>query len=187
MKTSEILLVENDPDHAELIMGLIEKECNKRVVLKRDGREAMDYFWRNGTFGQNLPTGADETERCCELDLIILDLNLPKVHGMDILRFLKRNLRYRPIPVVILSTSSDDKTIEEAYENGAAEYVTKSTSFQVFIEKIKLMSYYVPCIDTTASVENFYGEPDSATAYAKELIEGINQRRNFKRGIHNKR
>ncbi len=187
MRAPKILLVEDDPDHAELIMGLIEKECKQEVVLKRDGREAMDYFWRNGTSWQIIRAGEDEKGECPQIDLVILDLNLPKVSGMDILKFLKRSPVYRSIPVVILSTSSDDKTIEEAYENGAAEYVTKSTSFQVFIEKIKLMSYYVPCIDTTASVENFYGEPDSATAYAKELIEGINQRRNFKRGIHNKR
>ncbi len=159
MRAPKILLVEDDPDHAELIMGLIEKECKQEVVLKRDGREAMDYFWRNGTSWQIMRAGEDEKGECPQIDLVILDLNLPKVSGMDILKFLKRSPVYRSIPVVILSTSSDDKTIEEAYENGASEFVTKSTSFQVFIERIKLMCDYMPCIDDPVDLVRFLPIP----------------------------
>lgn len=155
MKASKILFVENDPDHAEFIKELIEKECKKKVILKKDGKEAMDYFWRNGKFGQDTPEEVDEKVRCSQIDLVVLDLNLPKVKGMDVLKFLKRNPMYMSIPVVIISTSADDKTIEEAYENGAAEFITKSVSFHVFMEKITLLSDYLSSANVTTG-ENLY-------------------------------
>jgi CheY-like chemotaxis protein len=171
LKESKILVVENNPDHSALIIDTIEKECRKEVILKRDGLEAMDYFWRNGIFGQIIPVDVEEKEKHPPIDLVILDLNLSKVHGMDVLKFLKRNPMYQSIPVAIISTRYDDKTIEEAYENGAAEFISKSTCFQVFIEKIKLLSKYVSCTNTTVSVENFCADPDKVARCETVLID----------------
>ena len=149
---NKVLLIEDNPDHAELITELLEVEGKKEVILIKDGKEAIDYFQKAyppeacQTSSSNQKAirtdidGDDEIEP--QIDLVILDLNLPKVHGMDVLKFLKQNSRYRSIPVVILSTSTDDKTINEAYENGANVYITKPVSYDGFVEKIKILNNY---------------------------------------------
>jgi two-component system response regulator len=128
----KILLVEDDPDHAELIIEILESENVERAItLLKDGLEALNYFQRyedNGIQSQ--------------IKLVILDLNLPKVNGMDILKFLKHNSMYCSIPVVILSTSSDDKTIKEAYKNGADDYIVKPALYEDFVAKIKTLNKY---------------------------------------------
>ncbi len=127
-----ILLIEDDPDHAELIMEVLEAEnVQKEIILLKDGLEALNYFQRyenNGLYSQ--------------IKLVILDLNLPKVHGMDVLKFLKQNSRYSSIPVVIFSTSSDDKTIETAYKNGANDYIAKPILYEDFVAKVKTLNKY---------------------------------------------
>ncbi len=127
-----ILLIEDDPDHAELIMEVLEAEnIQKEIILLKDGLEALNYFQRyedNGLYSQ--------------IKLVILDLNLPKVDGMEILKFLKQNPMYCSIPVVILSTSSDDKTIETAYKNGANDYIAKPILYEDFVAKVKTLNKY---------------------------------------------
>jgi CheY-like chemotaxis protein len=135
LRKNRILLVEDNPDHAELIIDVLEAEYKKEVILIKDGKEAIDYFqkacprepYQTSPLKQSVTRaefdGDDEIGP--QIDLIILDLNLPKVRGMDILKFLKQNSMYRSIPVVVLSTSSDGKTIEKAYENGARQEVIR--------------------------------------------------------------
>jgi CheY-like chemotaxis protein len=149
---NRVLLVEDNPDHAELIINVLEAEYKKEVILIKDGKEAVDYFQKvcSRESCQTSPLKQSVTraefdgddEIGPQIDLIILDLNLPKVHGMDILKFLKQNSMYRSIPVVVLSTSSDEKTIKEAYENGANGYITKPVSYDGFVEKIKALNNY---------------------------------------------
>jgi CheY-like chemotaxis protein len=132
MKQTEILLIEDDPDHADLITNVLEEDNVKgikaEVILKKDGEEAIDYF---------------QCEMESSVSLIVLDLNLPKINGMDVLKFIKKNSKYYSIPVVVLSTSSDQKTIEEAYKNGANGYFIKPSCYEDFVEKIKnLREYY---------------------------------------------
>jgi two-component system response regulator len=131
----KVLLVEDDPDHAEMIMDVLESEnIEREIILLKDGLEAVNYFQRADSYGDN--------EIQSQIKLVILDLNLPKVHGMEVLKFLKQNSRYSSIPVVIFSTSSDDKTIETAYKNGANDYIAKPLLYEDFIEKIKSLSTY---------------------------------------------
>ncbi|KKL05130.1 hypothetical protein LCGC14_2609140 [marine sediment metagenome] len=148
---NKVLLIEDNPDHAELITELLEVEGKKEVILIKDGKEAIDYFQKayppeacqtSSSNQKAIRTDIDGDEIEPQIDLVILDLNLPKVHGMDVLKFLKQNSRYRSIPVVILSTSTDDKTINEAYENGANVYITKPVSYDGFVEKIKILNNY---------------------------------------------
>ena len=133
LKEEKILLVEDDPDHAELIIEILEeddvKNIKTKVILKKDGQETINYF---------------QYEMQSQVSLVILDLNLPKVHGMDVLKFIKKNPKYCSIPVIILSTSSYHKTIDEAYENGANGYFTKSDTYKGLVEKVKTLKKSIP-------------------------------------------
>ena len=132
LKEKKILIVEDDPDHAELIIDVLNTgDIKMEIILKEDGRDAIDYL-------QELYID-DNVGMEFQIDLIISDLNMPKVSGMNVLKFLKNDPRYRPIPVIIFSTSSDDETISEVYENGADCFYKKSGSFEEFINNIKLM------------------------------------------------
>lgn len=135
MGSKKILLIEDDPDHAELIIDVLKMEnVKKEIILLKDGLEALDYLQKIDIDGND--------EIRSQIDLVILDLNLPKVKGMDVLKFLKNNSRYSSIPVVILSTSADHDTIETAYKNGVNSYITKPISYEGFVEKIRTLSIY---------------------------------------------
>ncbi len=123
-----ILLIEDDPDHAELITSVLKEDDSKNgktdVILKKDGKEAIDYF---------------QHEAMPQVSLVILDLNLPKVDGMDVLKFAKNNSRYSSVPIIVLSTSSRQETIDEAYKNGANGYFIKPDTYDDFVAKIKIL------------------------------------------------
>ncbi len=132
LKKEKILLVEDDPDHAELIMEVLETEnVQKEIILLKDGLEALNYFQKYEENGAQI-----------RVSLVILDLNLPKIHGMKVLKILKQNSRFSSIPVAILSTSSDDETIEEVYKNGDDNYISKPTLYEDFVERVKALSLY---------------------------------------------
>ncbi len=128
MKKETILLIEDDQDHAALITDVLKEDnvtnIKTEVILKKDGKEAIDYF---------------QYEMQSQPSLVILDLKLPKIDGMDVLKFIKNNSKCCEIPVIILSTSSEQKTIDEAYKNGANGYFVKPTSYEEFVEKIKIL------------------------------------------------
>jgi two-component system response regulator len=136
LEEKRIILIEDDPDHAELIMDILgEGGVKKNIILVRDGQEAIEYF-------QEYSIKWDGQVKD-KINLIILDLNLPKVSGMEVLKYLKKNSKYSPVPVIILSTSSDKKTIDEAYKNGVNGFMTKPASYEEFITKLEgLKEYY---------------------------------------------
>jgi len=131
LKERRILLIEHDPDCADLIIDVLEEDNGKgiktEVILKKDGEKAINYF---------------QYEMQSQVSLVILDLNLPKIHGMEVLKFIKKNPKCHSIPVFIFSISSDDKTIEEAYKNGANAYIIKPGSYEDFVEKIRILKEY---------------------------------------------
>lgn len=134
MKETKILLVEDDPDHAGLIIDILEAESNTTVSLKSNGQDAIEYFQKVSNEGKQ-----------AEIDLVVLDLNLPKINGMDVLKFIKCDPGCNSIPVVVFSTSSDHKTIDEAYRNGASAYITKDASYDIFVKNLeKLKQFYNP-------------------------------------------
>ena len=135
MEVTRILLVEDNADHASLIIDELEAEnVKKKIILMKDGQGAVDYFQK-----ANIDSNG---EIHSHIDLVLLDLNLPKVNGMDVLRFIKNDSRFCIIPVIILSTSSDPDTITEAYKNGANGFITKPVSCEEFIEKMKYVKEY---------------------------------------------
>jgi len=137
MKEKKFLLIEDDQDHADLITEVLKEDnatdIKTEVILKKDGQEAMDYF-QNGS----IDCDGDDAVKS-EISLVILDLNLPKINGMEVLKFIKKNSKYCSIPVIILSTSPDQKTIDEAYKNGANGYFVKPSTYDDFVEKIKIL------------------------------------------------
>ena len=131
----KVIIIEDDPAHAEIILDELEAEgINGEVVLMKDGQEVKDYFQKV------VPKGMQKVQSI--ISLIILDLNLPKICGMEILDFIKKNPIYQTIPTVILSTSSDHETIRRAYKKGANGFITKPISYDEFVDKIRVLIKY---------------------------------------------
>ena len=132
MKKAEILLIENDSDHAEIIIDVLETEgIKKKILLLKDGKETIDYLQKIDVDGDN---GG--------IDLVILGLDLPLVNGMEVLKFIKSNSKLCLIPVIILSVYSNQGTIDQAYKMGANGYVAKPFSYEGFVEKLKALRQF---------------------------------------------
>jgi CheY-like chemotaxis protein len=124
-----ILIAEDNLGHERLTLYALKK-CRVEVVcaIVRDGQEVLDYLRRSPPFG--------DRSAYPDPDLILLDLNLPKRDGREVLRILKADPALRHIPVVVLSTSDRDEDIRYAMDTGAAEYISKSTGFDVYTQQI---------------------------------------------------
>ena len=132
----KIILIEDNPGLVDLITEIIKEGYLERdIVLARDGMEAIDRFQE-----LSIKWNGEVEDK---IKLIILDLDLSNINGMDILRFIKKNPRYSRIPIITLSTDSDKTTIDEAYSNGASEFVTKSLSYDDFVANLRgLKEFY---------------------------------------------
>jgi two-component system, response regulator len=131
----EILLVEDNPDDAALTIRSLKKLnfANKLVHLE-DGAEAIDFIFGLGKYeGQPL----NKTPR-----VIFLDINMPKVSGLQVLEKLKSNEATRAIPVVILTSSAEDPDIKRAYELGANSYIVKPVEFENFSKTVAELGMY---------------------------------------------
>jgi two-component system response regulator len=130
-----ILLVEDDPDHAILTIRSLRKAgFEQQIVWVKDGREALDFMNRRAAYAD--PAVAPRP------DLVLLDLNLPKVDGLSVLEEIKGSEGLRTIPVVVLTTSQRQDEVKRAYGAGANSYVTKPVQFADFSEKIRMLGAY---------------------------------------------
>ena len=128
----EIVLVEDNPNDAELILRVFRKHnMANQIVLLCDGAEALNFFFPPDG---SAPGGA--------LRIVLLDLKLPKVNGIDVLRRLKGDERTRGIPVVVLTSSSEERDIKDAYELGVNSYVTKPIKFDEFAKAVADLGLY---------------------------------------------
>jgi CheY-like chemotaxis protein len=128
----EILLVEDNPDDADLTLdALRDGRVHNRVTVVDDGVKAMAYLRREGAYG-----GAPQP------DLILLDLNLPRKNGHEVLAEIKQDPELRHIPVVIMTSSDDDKDILAAYDRHVNCYVTKPVDLDQFIGVVKSIEYF---------------------------------------------
>lgn len=124
-----ILLVEDDPKDVELILSaLSEHNLANEIVVARDGVEALDYLHRRGPFALR-PEGNPV--------VILLDLKMPRLDGIQVLKQLKSDEQMRLIPVVILTSSRESHDLEEAYRIGANAYVVKPVRFTEFVKAVK--------------------------------------------------
>lgn len=130
-----ILLVEDNPDDESLTLRAFRKSnILNPVVVARDGVEALDYLFCTGSHAGRDP--ADQPQ------VVLLDLKLPKLDGLEVLRRLRADPRTRLLPVVILTTSNEDHDILSSYQLGANSYIRKPVDFDQFIEAARQLGLY---------------------------------------------
>jgi len=130
-----ILLVEDNQDHAELTLKALKNgQVAQNIVWVKDGEEALDYLQRRGRW-------ADETTSPRPA-LVLLDVNLPKVGGHEVLRRIKSDEDLRSIPVVMLTTTDRSEEVAASYKAGVNSFVTKPVKFSDFVERIKNVKGY---------------------------------------------
>jgi two-component system response regulator len=131
----EILLVEDNPTDAELTMrALKRKNLINKLVWVKDGAEALDFIFAKGMYSKRNMNDLPK--------LILLDLRMPKVDGLEVLHEIKANEKTKRIPVVILTSSKEDRDIVESYKLGVNSYVSKPVEFDEFIDAVSTMGFY---------------------------------------------
>jgi CheY-like chemotaxis protein len=135
MKEKHILLVEDDPDDVKLTLKALQKSrVANTVEVVWDGVEAIDYLFATGKFA-----GRD---RSVKPQLILLDLKMPKMDGLEVLRRIRSDERTKLLPVVILTTSTEDRDRIESYKLGANSYIRKPVDFQQFADAVEHLGLY---------------------------------------------
>ena len=130
-----ILLVEDNPDDEALTLRALKKNnVRNEVVVARDGVEALDYLFATGKYA-----GRDASKTP---QFILLDLKLPKLDGLEVLRRLRADARTKLLPVVILTTSNEEKDRLEGYGLGANSYIRKPVDFDQFMEAVRQLGLY---------------------------------------------
>jgi two-component system, response regulator len=131
----EILLVEDNPTDLELTMHALGKHnLANKIHTVRDGEEALDFLFCRGAFSNR---NVDEVPK-----MILLDIKLPKVDGLEVLRAIKSNNRTQAVPVVIMTSSSEQRDMIEGYQLGVNSYIQKPINFVEFQEVIQRLGYY---------------------------------------------
>lgn len=142
MNNKPILLVEDNQDDVELTIRALEKSrISNEIVVVRDGVEGLDYLYGRGDF-----SGRD-------LDImpqvILLDLNMPRMDGLEFLRRVRADEKIKLLPVVVLTTSIEDRDRIESYKLGANSYVRKPVDFQQFVEAVQQLGLYWMVLNKT--------------------------------------
>jgi DNA-binding response OmpR family regulator len=129
-----ILLVEDDPKDAELTLTALEEyNLANEVVVARDGEEALDYLYYRGKFqGRGSENPA----------VLLLDLKLPKIDGLEVLRQIRSDEKFKMIPVVVLTSSREERDMVSSYKLGVNAYVVKPVDFHEFVNAIKELGIF---------------------------------------------
>jgi two-component system response regulator len=134
MTDKSILLVEDNPDDEALTLRALRKNELIEVNVVRDGAEALDYLFATGPYAGR---DADKLPQ-----VVLLDLNLPKISGLEVLRRIRADERTELLPVVILTSSKEDRDLIEGYRGGANSYVRKPVNFDQFVEAARQLGVY---------------------------------------------
>ncbi len=135
MQDKYVLLIEDNPDDVALTLRALKKhKITNNIVVTCDGAEALDYL-----FGQGEHKERDTSRQPA---VILLDLNLPKINGLEVLKQIRTDKRTRRIPVVILSTSTEEQDITSSYDLGANSYIRKTVDFDRFSDAVRQLGSY---------------------------------------------
>jgi len=135
MESKTILLVEDNPDDEALTLRALKRNnILNEVIVARDGAEALDYLFARGAH-----SGRDTSK---QPEVILLDLKLPKVDGLEVLQQIKQDERIRRLVVVILTSSNEERDIIAGYDLGANSYIRKPVDFNQFMEAVRQLGLY---------------------------------------------
>ena len=135
MMHKEILLVEDNPDDVELTrIAFTQAKIANKLVVARDGAEALDYLFARGAYADRDPTHLPS--------IVLLDLNLPKVDGREVLQAIRGNELTRSVPVVVLTTSVEPFDVEASYALGVNSYIQKPVDFEHFVWAVQQVGLY---------------------------------------------
>ncbi|MFO7896540.1 MAG: response regulator, partial [Candidatus Cloacimonadales bacterium] len=131
----EILIVEDNPNDAEMALRAFQKnKLTNKILIARDGVEALDYIFARGKFSER------DTKN--KPKIILLDLKLPKISGLEVLKEIKQNAETKTIPVIMLTSSQQETDIVKSYELGVNSYIIKPVDFNKFVEAVKSLGFY---------------------------------------------
>lgn len=143
---AEILLVEDNSSDADLtIRALKQKNLSDQIEWVKDGEEALDYLFARGKYGnRNINQ---------KPSVILLDLKMPKINGLEVLKEIRENTVTKVIPVVILTSSNEVKDIIKSYELGANSYIVKPVEFNAFLQSVADVGHYWLSLNKSGSME----------------------------------
>ncbi len=131
----EILLVEDNPDDVELTLRALKNQnIANRIEIVRDGAEALDFIFCTGDYSDRKMENAPK--------VVLLDLKLPKVDGLEVLKKIKSDPRTKAIPVVVLTSSREERDIVKSYKLGVNSYISKPVNFEQFSESVRQLGLY---------------------------------------------
>ena len=132
---NEILLVEDNPDDVELTLRAFRKSnIANQIVVARDGVEALDYLFATGVYAGRANGTLPQ--------LVLLDLKLPRIDGLHVLEEIRAHPRTRLLPVVILTSSNEERDLQNGYSRGANSYIRKPVDFQEFVDAVHKLGLY---------------------------------------------
>ncbi len=139
-----VLLIEDNADDEKLTLRALKKQnVGNRVIVARDGAEAIDWLFSRGAHAHRDPALRPQ--------LVMLDLNLPKISGLDVLRAIRADPRTHRLPVVVLTSSNEDRDLIESYQLGANSYVCKPVEFTEFTEAVSKLGVYWLLVNSVPS------------------------------------
>ncbi|HHN94411.1 MAG TPA: response regulator [Anaerolineae bacterium] len=151
MKDRIILLVEDNPDDEMLTLRALKRNhIVNEVIVARDGAEALDFLFMTGEYADRDPDIVPQ--------VVLLDLRLPKIDGLEVLRRIRADRRTRLLPVVVLTSSDEERDIVDSYDLGANSYIRKPVDFEQFTQAVRQLGLYWLLLNKSPVQSRLYRE-----------------------------